>query len=280
MNDLSDVYVLRNGIGVPCIGFGTFELPPGSATVSAVLQALSLGYRHIDTATAYRNEADVGRAMRESGLPREHIFLTTKLANADGGYDAAMRAFERSLKALNTDYIDLYLMHRPEKQLSDRDEWRRASNDAWRALEHLYNDGSVHAVGVANFMPHHLDALECSIAPMVNQTEYRPGRMQEETVRYCSDHDILVETYGPFAYESYANNATLQDVSGLYGKSVAQIVVRWCLQHNVLPVVRTVDAEQMTDDASVFDFAISQNDLQRIDAIKKVLGADAGRAGS
>lgn len=273
MNELSDVFVLRNGSGIPCIGFGTFELPPGATTVSAVKNALEEGYRLIDTAMIYRNETNVARALRESKVPRDQVFLATKLWNADRGYDSALRACERSLRSLETDYLDLYLIHWPAKRTPDSDEWQHINNDTWRAFERLLNEGMVRAIGVSNFKPHHLEALKGNTAPMVNQIEFHPGFMQNDTVAYCHDHEIVVEAWSPLASGRLTRNALLQDVAQLYGKTVSQLVIRWCLQHDVLPLIRTLNSKHLRSNTQVFDFAISSEDMKRIDLMPYMAGS-------
>lgn len=254
---------MRNGIGVPCMGFSTALLPPGRAAVANVLKALGEGYRLLDTATVHHNESSVAEALEEEELPREDVFISVKLWNDDRGYDNTLRAFDRSLNALRTDYIDLYLIHWPA-QPTDGD-WQSINSETWRALETLYQNGSVRAIGVCNFKPHQLDALQGTVDPMVNQIEFRPGLTQKETMRYCTDHDIVVQAWGPLSNNKTLRNPALQEIAQRYGTSVPQLVLRWCLQHNAAPLIRTDDGDRFGEFAGIFDFEITPEDMRRID---------------
>jgi len=197
MDKPTDRYQLSNGQGIPCLGFGTWQIPDGDAAVSSVSAALRFGYRHIDTAAFYQNEKSIGRAIRESGLDRQEIFVTSKAWNSDRGYDGAKRAFERSLKNLGMDYLDLYLIHWPSSKSRFAD-WEKINLDTWRAFAELYKEGRIKAIGVSNFLVHHLKALmETETPPMVNQIEFHLGQMQRETFDFCKESGILVEAWGP-----------------------------------------------------------------------------------
>ena len=222
LESAKDRIELRNGTGVPCVGFGTWELPEGDAGLGALRQALADGYRHIDTAEAYGTEADVGRALRESGIAREELFVTSKVWNDHRGRDAALRAFEGSLERLGLEYLDLYLVHWPAVQGPD-DEWQRTNRQTWRALEELYRDGRVRAIGVSNFKRRHLEPLmdAADILPMVNQIELHPGCAQKETRAFCDRHDIVVEAWSPLGRGRVLGSEALADI----GAAVSALVL-------------------------------------------------------
>lgn len=259
---MSDVFVLRNGVGVPCVGFGTAQLPPGGAAVSAILDALDGGCRHLDTAMVHNNEASVAKALEESEIPREHVFITVKLRNGDRGYDEALRAFSRALSSLRTDYIDLFMIHWPAQPMDG--DWQHINSETWRALETLYQQGSVRAIGVSNFQPHQLEALDCTVDPMVNQIEFRPGLRQDKTLRYCQDHEILVEAWGPLANSKLLRSPALLQIAEQYNRTVPQVILRWCLQQNTVPLIRAADGEHLSEDASVFQFELTPDDMRKI----------------
>lgn len=267
MNNLADVFVLQNGVGIPCVGFGTFEIPAGQTCVHAVEAALGDGYRHVDTAAVYKNEADVGKALEITGIPRDQTFLTSKLWNTERGYDRTLAAFDRTLEAIGSDFLDLYLVHWPSPIRDDNPDWAKINCDTWRAMEKLYKDGRVRAIGVSNFMPRHLEALDAEVAPMVNQIKFHPGLLQAETVDYCKKHNILVEAWSPLGRGDLLHNDTLCDIAAEYGKNSAQLIIRWCLQKNILPLVRSINDIHIMENAQVFDFNISPEDMARIDAV-------------
>ena len=198
-------YPLNNGVSIPVLGFGTWKAENGDVAYQAVLEALKAGYRHIDTAAIYKNEESVGRAIRDSGIPRQEIFVTTKLWNTNHSYDEARQAFEESMEKLGLDYLDLYLIHWPNpKPLRENDEWKTRNAEVWRAMEDLYKEGKIRAIGVSNFLPHHLDALleTARVIPAVNQVRLAPGVYQEAVVAYCKEKEILLEAWGPLGKES------------------------------------------------------------------------------
>ncbi|MCM1512264.1 MAG: aldo/keto reductase [Oxalobacter formigenes] len=260
----ADCFNLRNGCPIPCLGFGTWQTPDGNTAVTAVKTALEKGYRHIDTAAIYGNETSVGHGIAASGLNRNRIFVTSKLWNDSRGYENTFRAFEKTLSNLRLDYLDLYLIHWPASA-SRFPDWENINLETWRAFIELYKAGRIRAIGVSNFMPHHLEALmQTEVPPMVNQIEYHPGQMQEETVRYCRQHGILVEAWGPLGTGKMLSSTALAAIAGKYKKSVAQLCLRWCLQNNRLPLPKSVTPSRIEENADIFDFTISPEDMEAI----------------
>jgi len=231
LKSLTDTYTLSNGVEIPCIGFGTWQTPDGEVAVSSVLSALEAGYRHIDTAQGYGNEESVGIAVKKSGIKREEIFITSKLANNDHGYERTMAAFEGTMKRLDMDYLDLYLIHWPNP-IAFRDNWQEANAGTWKAFEELYKAKRIRAIGISNFHPHHIEELmkTATIAPMVNQIRLGPGDTQDEVVDYCRAHNILLEAYSPFGVGKLFEVPEMKALAEKYGKTIAQIAIRWSLQ--------------------------------------------------
>lgn len=265
MKSPADSYVLSNGVKIPCVGLGTWQTPDGEIAVNAVKTALRLGYRHIDTAAAYGNEASVGRAVRESGLKREDVFLTSKLNNPDHGYDATRRAFERTVKNLGTEYLDLYLIHWPNP-IKFRSNWQEANAGTWKAFEELYREKRIRAIGVSNFRPRHFEALmeTAGIQPMVEQIRLCPGDTQPETVDYCREYGILLEAYSPLGTGQVFRVPELRAMADKYGKSVAQVCLRWDLQMGFLPLPKSVTEARIRENMELFDFELSGEDVRAI----------------
>ncbi|MCC5894525.1 MAG: aldo/keto reductase [Alkalibacterium sp.] len=269
---LTDTYKLNNGLEVPKVGFGTWQANEDEAKQS-VLWALEAGYRHIDTASGYKNEEEVGEAIKESGVPREEIFLTTKLHNKEHGYDKTKAAIESSLQKLDTDYIDLFLIHWPNPIYS-RDNWEEANAGTWKAMEEAVEAGKLKSLGVSNFLPHHLDSLlrTAKIKPVINQILLNPSEMQPEVVKYNKEHDILSEAYSPLGTGKIFDVDELKELAAKYNKSIAQLVLKWSLQHGFLPLPKTVTKERVWENADIFDFDIEEDDMKLIDGLE-------GRAG-
>ena len=264
---------LNNGYMIPEIGYGTWQSPDSEVTVNGVKAAITCGYRHIDTAAAYKNEESVGEGIKESGIDRKDLFVTSKVWNTQRGYEKTIAAFEKTLSDLDLDYLDLYLIHWPASK-KDYENWEEINLETWRAMTDLYKAGKIKAIGVSNFKPHHLEALmKTEVKPMVNQIEFHPGFMQEETVKYCRDNGILVEAWSPLGTGRMLTNPDLQEVASHYGKSVAQICIRWCIQHDVLPLPKSVTPSRIQENSNVFDFEISAEDMQRIDALENFGGS-------
>jgi diketogulonate reductase-like aldo/keto reductase len=249
---------LNNGVAIPQLGFGVFQVPPED-TAKVVQTALQTGYRSIDTAAAYRNEAGVGEAIRLAGLPREDLFITTKLWNSDQGYDSTLRAFDISLGKLGLDSVDLYLIHWP---LPRRDTYV----DTWRALEKLYADGRVRAIGVSNFQISHLRRLleETGIVPAVNQVELHPNLTQPELRTFHAEHGIATEAWSPLAQGAVLADQTVTSLAAKYGKSPAQIVLRWHLQLGNVVIPKSVTPSRVEENFDVFDFELAPDDVLAI----------------
>ena len=268
MKNSNDRYRLSNGTMIPCIGYGTYKTPCDEVGLKAIKDAIDVGYRHIDTAAAYQNEYLVGQAIKESGLPRSDFFITSKLANPNQGYQSTLDAFEHTCTDLQSDYVDLYLIHWPIP-IGHKDDWKTLNQETWRAFEKLYNEGRIKAIGVSNFLIHHMENLleTAMIAPMVDQLEFHPKYQQREIVEYCRNKNILVESWGPLMRGAAFDDPTLIALSAKLGHSIAQISIRWCLQKGVLPLPKSVHRDRMTSNKEVFDFVLSDEDVSILDAM-------------
>lgn len=266
--NLVDCTVLHNGVKMPWFGLGVWQTKEGEEVEKAVGYALDAGYRHIDTAAIYGNEEGVGRAIAQSDISREDIFVTTKAWNSDQGYESTLKAFETSRKKLGFDYVDLYLIHWPVKG---------KYKDTWRALEKLYKDGYVRAIGLSNFQIHHIEDVLTSaeILPMVNQVEYHPRLTQRELQMFCRDHKIQLEAWSPLM-QGNLDVAELKELAEKYGKTPAQIVLRWDLQNGVVTIPKSVRSSRIVENAGVFDFELAIDDMDKINSLNqnKRFGAD------
>ncbi len=276
MKSLTDCYYMHNGLGLPCVGYGSWRTPAGDICVNGVVAALNAGYRHIDTAAVYDNEESIGEGMRASGVARKDIFLTSKLWNCDQGRDRALKAFELSLKKLRTDYLDLYLIHWPVAY-DFRSSYPKEMQESWRAMEELYQAGAVKAIGVSNFLVRHLKTLEeqQQIMPMVNQIELHVGYHQQETVDYCREMGIVLEAWSPICKGKAFKEPKLIEVAAKHGKTGAQVLLRWCLEKGYAPLPKSVTPSRIIENADIFDFFLDNEDMKKLDSIDSV-----GRLGS
>jgi diketogulonate reductase-like aldo/keto reductase len=260
---------LNNGVEMPWLGLGVFQSKEGPEVETAVKCALETGYRSIDTAAMYQNERGVGKAILESGVPREEIFLTTKIWNSDQGYQSTFRAFEKSLEKLQTDYIDLYLIHWPKGELSV---------ETWKAMEELYEQGRIRAIGVSNFLVHQLKHLIANsrITPMVNQFEFHPRLIQPDLLKFCKDNQIQVEAWRPIMEGKVNDIPVIQELSVKYQKSPVQIVLRWDIQKGVVTIPKSVNPERIRHNAEIFNFELTKEDMAKIDGLDRHsrMGAD------
>ncbi|MFJ1449205.1 glyoxal/methylglyoxal reductase [Bacillus halotolerans] len=259
---LKDTVKLHNGVEMPWFGLGVFKVENGSEATESVKAAIKNGYRSIDTAAVYKNEEGVGIGIKESGVAREELFITSKVWNEDQGYDTTLAAFEKSLERLQLDYLDLYLIHWPGK-----DKYK----DTWRALEKLYKDGKIRAIGVSNFQVHHLEELlkDAEIKPMVNQVEFHPRLTQKELRDYCKKQGIQLEAWSPLMQGQLLDNEVLTQIAEKYNKSVAQVILRWDLQHEVVTIPKSIKEHRIIENADIFDFELSQEDVDKIDALNQ-----------
>ncbi len=255
---------LNNGVRMPIFGLGTYLSRSGRETREAVTYALEIGYRLIDTAAMYGNEKDVGEAVKESGVSRQEVFVTTKLWNSDHGYDKTLAAFEESREKLGLDFVDLYLIHWPVEGLR---------KDSWRALETLLADGKCRAIGVSNYMTWHLDELlqSSSTIPAVNQVEFSPYLHLSDLLEYCRSHQIQLESYSPLTKGHMLMDPKLRELAAGYSKTPAQILIRWALQKEVVVIPKSSRKEKIRENSQVFDLAISDEDMKRLDSFDRDL---------
>lgn len=271
-----NTYQLNNGVKIPVLGFGTFKAKDGEEAYRAVLEALKAGYRHIDTAAIYQNEESVGQAIKDSGVPREELFVTTKLWNSQQTYEQARQAFEESLEKLGLDYLDLYLIHWPNpKPLRENDAWKTRNAEVWRAMEDLYQEGKIRAIGVSNFLPPHLDALleTATIVPAINQVRLAPGVYQDQVVDYCREKGILLEAWGPFGQGELFDSKEVQEIAANHGKSVAQIALAWSLAEGFLPLPKSVTASRIQANLDCFGIELSYEERETLKTIAVQSGA-------
>nr|WP_156956090.1 aldo/keto reductase [Salinicoccus luteus] len=256
----NSTYILNNGVEMPRIGLGVYKAENGSQVRDAVLTAIEAGYRHIDTASFYGNEKGVGEAVRVSEVPRDSLFITTKVWNDDLGYEETLRAFEVSMDNLGLDYLDLYLIHWP---IEGR------YTEAWKALEKLYDEGRVKAIGVSNFHQQHLEDIfaMCRIKPMLNQLEYHPHLAQKEMHAFCRAHDIQLEAWAPLKRGGLFEEPVIQELVEKHGKTPAQIILRWDIQNGVSTIPKSITPSRIRENIDIFDFELSDADMKKIDSL-------------
>ena len=260
--NLQSTRTLTNGVEMPIFGLGVYKMTDPQETIEAITKALQVGYRAIDTASLYYNEEQVGEAIRHSGVAREELFVTTKVWNSDQGYDNTLKAFEVSLKKLNMDYVDLYLTHWPVEGKYP---------DTYRAIERLYEEKLIRVPGVSNHHAHHVEKLlqSANVPPMVNQVEVHPYLSQEPLRAFCREHQIAVTAWSPLGRGGVLQDETIVKIAEKYGKSAAQVVLRWHLQHDILVIPKSVTPSRIEENANIFDFAISSEDMKVIDSLNR-----------
>jgi len=266
MKNLQSTTTLHNGTKMPWLGLGVFKVEEGQELINAVKTAITHGYRSVDTAAVYGNEVGVGQGVREAieetSVARKDLFITSKVWNSELGYESTIAAYEESLVKLGLDYLDLYLIH-----------WPVAGKykEAWRALETLYKEGRVKAIGVSNFQIHHLEDLlkDAEIKPMINQVEFHPRLTQKELVAFCRKQAIQLEAWSPLMAGQLLDNIELQEIADNYGKSVAQVILRWDLQNGVITIPKSTKEHRIAENATVFDFELTADDMKRIDSLNQ-----------
>ncbi|TCP20973.1 diketogulonate reductase-like aldo/keto reductase [Scopulibacillus darangshiensis] len=274
INSISDTVVLNNGVEMPRFGLGVYKAEDGNEVTNAVRSAIHAGYRSIDTASFYKNEKGVGEGIRTADVSRDELFITTKVWNDEQGYDETLKAFQQSREKLGVSYLDLYLIHWPI---------RGKFKDTWRALEKLYKEGYVRAIGVSNFKPHHLHELlaDSEFVPAVNQVEFHPRLTQEDTRAFCYDHRIQMEAWSPMMRGRLFDHPAITSLAEKYQKTPAQIILRWDLQHDFVTIPKSVHEERIRQNANVFDFELDKGDMDRIDALNtnERIGPDPDKMG-
>lgn len=261
ITDIKGSFELRNGVQMPYLGLGTYQSDNDQEVVNAIKSAIKIGYRHIDTAAVYKNEEGVGEGIRESGIDRSELFLVSKVWNDDQGYDETLKAFDESLARLGIDYLDLYLIHWP---VSGK------YKETWKALEYLYAQKKIKAIGVSNFLKHHLEDLlkDCEVVPMVNQMEFHPYLVHQELIDYCNVNGIQYESWSPFMQGKVFELDICDDLAKKYNKSVAQIILRWNLQKGVVAIPKSVHENRIASNADIFDFELSDEDIAFLDGLE------------
>ncbi|MDY0294275.1 MAG: aldo/keto reductase [Acholeplasmataceae bacterium] len=269
MKTIQDVYVLKNGVKMPKVGFGTWQIPNGEVCYNAVSMALKHGYRHIDTAAAYGNESSVGKAIKDSNLKRDEVFVTSKLQSHIKTYQGALDAFDKTLKELDMEYLDLYLIHAPWPWNEMGKDCNEGNVQAFKAMEKLYKEGKIRAIGVSNFSPKDIDNIlkHCEIIPHVNQIAFFIGNNQEETHQYCDAKGILIEAYSPLAIGYALSNETIQKMAKSYNVTPAQLCIRYCIEKGTAPLPKSTHESRIIENTGL-DFQMKEEDVRFLDTIK------------
>ena len=267
MNSIYDCYTLSNGVRIPCVGYGTYKAADGNGS-AVIRMALEAGYRYFDTASFYQTETYVAQSLRDSGISRSEVFLASKMWKDEMGYEQTKAAFQRTLERLETDYLDLYLIHWPRPDAGYGD-WKQLDMDTWRAMEELYEAGKIRAIGLSNFLPQHIENLlqNGKIAPMVNQIEFHPGHTQEATVRYCQAHGIQVQAWSPMGRTRVLKDPLVQELAQNHGVSAAQICLRYAVQRQIIPLPKASSMERMKQNQDLFSFELTQEEMFRLDTM-------------
>lgn len=262
--------LLANDVEMPTIGYGTWQVENNAAGADAVAEAIKAGYRHIDGAARYENEVSVGEGIRKSGIAREELFVTSKVWFNNRSYEKVLAACDTTLKDLGLEYVDLYLIHWPAVA-NNYENWEEVNAETWRAMETIYRSGKARAIGVSNFLPHHLEPLlkTAEIVPMVNQIEFRPGYPQTECAAWCMERGIMPEAWRPLGAGAALTGELMTELSAKYGKTPAQICLRWVLQHGLTPLVKSANPVRMRENLDAYDFELSAEDMARIDALPR-----------
>ena len=262
ITDVSGTWTLNNGVKMPYLGLGVYDCNDGKEVIDAIRYALDAGYRHIDTAALYGNEIGVGKAVREYDIAREEVFVVSKVWNSDQGYEETLKAFETSMNKLQLDYLDLYLIHWPVKG---------KFSDTWKAMEELYKEGRIRAIGISNFLVRHIEELlkTASIVPMVNQVEFHPYLVQQNLIDYCTEKGIQYEGWSPFMRGKIFEIDLFAELSEKYKKSKAQVVLRWNLQKGVMAIPKSTQKRRIVSNADLFDFELSHDDMNLIDNLDR-----------
>lgn len=260
---------LNNGNHIPSIGFGT-SLITGDECIKVVKKAIEVGYRHIDTASAYENEIEIGKAIKMSNINREELFITSKVWKDSMGYENTLKSFNNTLKNLDMEYVDLFLIHWP----TNKD--KKLNIETWKALEKIYKEGRAKNIGVSNFLKQHLEIIldNCDIEPVINQIEFHPGLIRKDTIEFCKKKNIVLEAWAPLGKGKMLNNETLINIAQKYNKSVAQCCLKWCLQNEVIPLPKSENEERMKQNLDLFDFEISEEDMNIINNMEFFAGSN------
>lgn len=261
MNNMYDGYTLNNGLVIPCTGFGTYK----AGNSDAIKIAVEAGYRYFDTASFYKNEAVLGQIIKDSHIPREEFFLVSKVWKEEMGYENTLQAFQKSLNNLQTEYLDLYLIHWP-RPVENPDDWKSVDIETWKALEELYLSGRVKAIGLSNFLPHHIENIleHSTISPMVDQIEFHPGYSQEATVAYCQERNIVVQAWSPIGRRRMFEHPIIIELASKYKVSKAQLCLRFAVQRGIIPLPKSSALERMKENQDLFSFEISKEDMYRL----------------